>query len=275
MRDGPDEERNKTRDGVVRRASGPPDRSSGGRSRDEGRAAYVRKGGSWIWPRLMRPARAADRLVATRDIGRSDRRVWRTMALHEPILSAALLHASAHRIETYPTVVIRTPLASSADFRPVSVSCPATGRAVFRLLRIQTSPSNVVYRCGGSGNCKRCGPSCSLRTINSRSHLLMSAEPIPLSLWSRAGCPCAVMKIHKAKGGAIFLNGDVSRSARTVAPLSRMKPVHSFQGVDESLGITVARCNRVCLARVGFFYRRDAGSACGIGISGSCPPLSP
>lgn len=51
------------------------------------------------------------------------------------------------------------------------------------------------------------------------------------------------MKIHKAKGGAIFLNGDVSRNARSVALLSRKKPVHSFQGVDESLGITVARRN--------------------------------
>ena len=83
------------------------------------------------------------------------------------------------------------------------------------------------------------------------------------------------MKIHKAKGGAIFLNGDAARRSRAAASLSRKKPVHSFQGVDESLGITVARCNRVCLARVGFFYQRDAGSACGIGISGSCPPLSP
>jgi hypothetical protein len=41
--------------------------------------------------------------------------------------------------------------------------------------------------------------------------------------------------------GAIFLNGDVSRSTPRVALLSRQKPVHSFQGVDDSLGITVVR----------------------------------
>jgi hypothetical protein len=74
--------------------------------------------------------------------------------------------------------------------------------------------------------------------------------------------------------GAIFLNGDVSRSAPRITPLSRQKPVHSFQGVDDSLGITVGAAHRVSLARVGIFYRCDAGSACGIGISGSYPPLS-
>jgi hypothetical protein len=74
--------------------------------------------------------------------------------------------------------------------------------------------------------------------------------------------------------GAIFLNGDVSANARAVAPRLRKNPVHGFQHVDESLGFTVPPPCRVLLVRAGIFYRRDTGSACGIGISGSCRPLS-
>lgn len=197
------------------------------------------------------------------------------MALHEPILSAATLPASPYRFE-YPVVVIRTPLAPSSGSRPVSASPLRAGRVLFRLVRLLKSDFNFVVelrrqtfslptnqpvftfcdmtdQSGGSSICKRCGQSCSLRTINSRSHLQMSAEPI-LCLSDRARrCPCADMKIHKAKGGAISLNRNRRPCARAAAPRTRQKTVHSFQGVDESLGISESLAARSGLSRAGFF----------------------
>lgn len=113
----------------------------------------------------------------------------------------------------------------------------------------------------------------SVGTINSRSHLQMSAEPIPVSDRAR-GCPRALMKIHKAKGGAIFLKRDARRMRARKPRRAAGNLMHGFQGVDESRGIAEWSARGVILVCVGFFYRADARSRCGIGISRSLATLS-
>jgi hypothetical protein len=105
--------------------------------------------------------------------------------------------------------------------------------------------------------------SCSLRTIDSRSHLLMSAEPILVTDLAPADVRCARMKIHMAVDGAISLKRAERPGARWSVEDRRQNPVDRFQRVDESLGISDSWKLRALLAHVGFFYRGDARCACG------------
>jgi hypothetical protein len=71
------------------------------------------------------------------------------------------------------------------------------------------------------------------------------------------------MKIHKAKGGAIFLNGDGRSDRHHARRTALQKTVDGFQGVDESLGISDSRTVDAKATPLRFFLVVDARCACG------------